>query len=157
MARFSSSWELLVRCQNAIINCSIRQHNLKETGQKQMDKQEILERCKALQLMQSRIPALDALKAFVPQGQEKDPVVEAASKLKGSARWFPADGGHKVLIPFEGQEYDKTRFVVEKGAWDHEHCKACGANIESMTICWITEPDSPFIILCSPCHNELQK
>jgi hypothetical protein len=48
-----------------------------------MDKQEILKRCKAFRFMQSRIPTLDALAAFVPHGQEKDSVVEAATKLKG--------------------------------------------------------------------------
>jgi hypothetical protein len=122
-----------------------------------MDKQEIFKRFKAFRFMQSRIPALDALAAFVPHGQEKDSVVEAATKLKGCARWFPVDGGHKVLIPYEGQEYDQAQFAVEKQAWDHEHCKACGADIDPMTLCWVTEPGSPFVILCTSCHDELNE
>lgn len=120
-----------------------------------MDKQEILERCKVFRFMQSRIPALDALAAFVPHGQEKESVIEAVTKLKGCSRWVPVGGGHKVLIPYEGQEYDHERFTVEKEAWDHEHCKACGANIKPMTLCWVTEPDYPFVILCASCHDEL--
>lgn len=103
------------------------------------------------------MPALDALSAFVPQGKEEDPVVEAASELKGCSRWLPVDGGHKVLIPFEGQEYDHTRFEVEEGAWDHEHCKACSSDIEPMTLCWVTEPGTPYVLICNSCHDKLTK
>jgi len=125
--------------------------------EKLMDKNEILKRCRLFRFMQTRITALDALTAFVPHGQEKDPVIEAAIKLKGTARWFPVEGGHRVLISYEAQEYDPGRFAVEKKAWDHEHCKACGADIEPKMLCWVSEPDSPFVILCVSCHDELEK
>jgi hypothetical protein len=121
-----------------------------------MKKQEIFEHCKTYRFVESRIPALDALAAFVPHGQEKNSTIEAATVLKGCARWVPVDGGHKVLIPYEGQEYEQTRFAVEKKAWDHEHCEACGINIKSMTLCWVTEPENPFIILCNSCHDEMK-
>lgn len=107
--------------------------------------------------MRSRIPALDALSAFVPKGTEEDPIIKAATKRKGCSRWFPVEGGHKVLIPFDGQKYDPTRFAVEKKGWDHEHCEACGADIEPMTLCWVTEPGNPYVLLCSQCHDELMK
>ena len=117
----------------------------------------IVSGCKAFRFVQSRIPALDALAAFVPHGQEKDSIVENATKLKGCARWFPVDGGHKVLIPYEGQDYDQARFAVEKQTWDHEHCKACDADLNPMTLCWVTETGVPFVVLCASCHDEFKE
>ena len=104
--------------------------------------------------MQSRIPALDALSAFVPQGQENDPAVAEVSKRAGASRWHPVSGGHRVLFPYEGGAYDSQRFAVEPGAWDHEHCKICRARIAPMTLCWVTER-GPYIILCESCYAEV--
>jgi hypothetical protein len=120
-----------------------------------MNAEDTLDPYRELSFMKSRIPALDALSTFVPEGQEEDPGVQAAIRAKGFARWFPVDGGHKVLIPHDGQEFDAERFQIEKGAWDHEHCKACGADIEPMTLCWVAEP-GPYVILCDPCHAKLK-
>jgi hypothetical protein len=106
-----------------------------------------------LRFVESRIPALDAIAAFVPKGQDDEPWVEAAISAKGFSRWFPVDDGHKVLVPYEGQNFDAERFQIEKGAWDHEHCKACGADIEPLTLCWVTE-SGPFVILCDSCHAQ---
>jgi len=101
----------------------------------------------------SRIPALDALSAFVADGVD-DPVVEAASEHAGFARWYPVNGGHKVLIPHEGGPYDSARFTIEKGVWDHEHCKRCGQTIEPMTLCWVSRR-GPYVILCESCHGQI--
>jgi hypothetical protein len=101
----------------------------------------------------SRIPALDALSAFVAD-QEDDPIVAAAAEHAGFARWYPENGGHKVLIPYEGGPYDSARFTIEKGAWNHEHCKRCGKTIEPMTLCWVSTGDVYFI-LCASCHGEI--
>ena len=111
---------------------------------------------RSLQFMQSRIPAPDALATFVPEGQDDDPGVRAAIEVKGCSRWFPIDGGHQVLIPYEGQDFDAKRFRIEKGGWDHEHCKACGGNIEPRTLCWVTVKD-PYVILCSECYDGIRK
>ena len=111
---------------------------------------------KDLPFIQSRIPALDALGMFVAKGQEEAPEVRKFTGSKGSSRWFPVEGGHKVLIPHEGGEFDAKRFQVEKGAWDHEHCKFCNADIEPMTLCWVTK-SGPYVILCIECHKEMTK
>jgi hypothetical protein len=103
--------------------------------------------------MQSRIPALDGLVTFVPDGV-RDPEINSFTTSRPS-RWYPVDGGFRAVVPYEGGlEYDAERWHVEKGAWDHEHCKLCGANIPPMTLCWVTET-GPYIILCEECHAKV--
>ena len=109
---------------------------------------------KQLTYQPSRIPALDALSAFVID-EDDDPVVQAAVKRAGFSRWYPENGGHKVLIPFEGGPYDSARLTIEKGAWDHEHCKRCGATIEPMTLCWVSAAGGPYVLLCDSCHDKI--
>jgi hypothetical protein len=104
--------------------------------------------------MESRIPAVDALAAFVPDGSKPDPVVTEMQERIGSSRWFPVEGGHRVLMPYEGGEYDSSRFTVERDAWDHEHCGACGERIPPMTLCHVTEPEQPYILLCATCFEQ---
>lgn len=101
----------------------------------------------------SRIPALDALSAFVA-GEDEDPIVQAVVDRAGFSRWYPENGGHKVLIPYEGGPYDPERFTIEKGAWNHEHCKRCGETIEPMTLCWVSA-DGPYVILCNSCRQQV--
>lgn len=101
----------------------------------------------------SRIPALDALSAFVTDGEE-DAVVQAAVERARFSRWYPEEGGERVLILYEGGPYDAERFTIEKGAWDHEHCKRCGDNIAPMTLCWVSTGDA-YVILCESCHQRI--
>jgi hypothetical protein len=102
----------------------------------------------------SRIPALDALSAFVADGAPDPAVQEMVSRL-GMSRWYPENGGHRVLILYEGGPYDSSRFSIEKGAWDHEHCKRCGERIPSMSLCWMST-NGPCIILCESCHKRIK-
>jgi hypothetical protein len=104
--------------------------------------------------MPSRIPKLDALATFVPLGGESEPALEAAMQMTGFSRWFPIEGGHRVLFPYEGGEYDRGRFSIESFAWDHETCHVCRAHIEAMQLCWVTESGT-YVILCESCHAEL--
>ena len=106
-----------------------------------------------LRFAPSRIPKLDALATFVPTGEETDPVLEEAFRRSGYSRWFPVPGGHRVLVPFEGGEYD-SRFSIEPEGWDHETCKICRQHIDAMTLCWVTE-SGPYVILCERCHGEV--
>ncbi len=107
---------------------------------------------RALSYVASRIPALGALVVFIPTGQSPDPEVQETLDRIGVTRWFPLPEGHRVLVPYEGGPFNAEKFALEKGAWDHEHCKRCGATIEPMTICWVTET-GPYIILCELCHT----
>jgi hypothetical protein len=102
--------------------------------------------------MRSRIPALEALTAFVPTGEHPAPGIQAAIDSAGSSRWYPLEGGHRLLIRYDGGAYDPAYFTVEPGGWDHEHCDRCAENIPSMTLCWVTERD-PYVLLCNTCHD----
>jgi hypothetical protein len=101
--------------------------------------------------IQSRIPALDALVTFIPDHQKPNPAVDETIRRIGYSRWYEETGGHRVLVLYEGGPYDSDHFCVERGVWDHEHCKRCNTRIESMTLCWVTE-SGPYIILCQDCH-----
>lgn len=102
----------------------------------------------------SRFPALDAISTFVPAGQENDPVIKTALERKGYSRWFPTEGGHRLLILHEGEPFDASRLTLEKGAWDHEHCTACRTRIPPMTLCWVSV-SGPYTILCEECHRQI--
>lgn len=105
--------------------------------------------------VESRIPTLDALTIFIPNGQESDKALADMNRQVGQSRWYPVPGGHEVRYPFEKQPYDKTRFQIEKEGWDHENCKNCNDTIPSMTLCWVAE-EKPRILLCEKCHQELK-
>jgi hypothetical protein len=103
--------------------------------------------------MQSRIPALDALVRFVPDGA-RDAAVDALARSRRS-RWYPVAGGTRVVVSMEGNpNYDATKWRIEKGAWGHEHCDLCRANIPAMTLCWVTKYD-PYVLLCEACHTRV--
>lgn len=105
--------------------------------------------------MPSRIPALDALSMFVPDNEEPPPALREMTERLGTSRWYPKPGGHLVMVPYERQPYDATLFTrIEKG-WDHEHCCVCRENIASMTLCWVTTPGNPYILLCVSCRREM--
>ena len=105
-----------------------------------------------LQYHPSRIPALDALEIFVPDGAPHDAELEEVQARTGSSRWYPVEGGHRVLVLFQGGSFNEHRFTLRKGVWDHEHCKRCGDRILPMTLCWVST-DSSYTILCAKCHE----
>jgi hypothetical protein len=109
-----------------------------------------------MSFMQSRIPALDALSTFVPTGQEEDVELRKAISPTGFSRWFPVDGGHEVITPYQGGEFDTNRFKIKKGAWDHEHCTECRDDIEPMTFCWVTK-SGRYVILCESCYKRMSE
>jgi hypothetical protein len=103
--------------------------------------------------MESRIPARDALSAFVPDASKPDPVIEEIQSRADGSRWYPVQGRHRLLIPFDGGPYDSRRFTIEPRAWDHEHCDICRDQIPAMTLCHVTEPNYPYVLLCGPCYD----
>ncbi|HET7585862.1 MAG TPA: hypothetical protein VFK13_13180 [Gemmatimonadaceae bacterium] len=107
-----------------------------------------------LDFMQSRIPALDALETFLPHGQDPDADMREIMARTGSNRWFPVDGGHRILILYEGGSFDPARYTLITGGWDHEHCSRCTATIQPMTLCWVTRAGE-FVLLCTACHGEI--
>jgi hypothetical protein len=107
-----------------------------------------------LKFMPSRIPALDALETFVPGGTQPDAELNELQSRTGQSRWYPVEGGHRVLILYEGGPFDAQRFTLSKGGWDHEHCSRCGATIAPMTLCWVTESGA-YVLLDETCYREV--
>lgn len=107
-----------------------------------------------LDFMRSRIPALNALEAFVPTGAVPDAEMNEVMSRTGLSRWYPVEGGHQVRILYEGGPYDPARFALVDGGWDHEHCSRCGDSVEPMTLCWVTRGDR-FVLLDDKCHREV--
>ncbi|HEX4120275.1 MAG TPA: hypothetical protein VH619_06655 [Verrucomicrobiae bacterium] len=102
--------------------------------------------------MPSRIPSRKALVTFVPDGPVCPPAVELAMR-EHPARWYPQPQGHRVMILYEGGEYDAATFYVEPEAWDHEDCSVCGQQIPPMTLCHVTKRGR-YIAICENCYHK---
>ena len=111
-----------------------------------------LEEFRKLSFMPSRIPKLDALEGFVPIDGRPDAEIQELTSRTGQSRWYPVEGGHRVLILYEGGPFNDTRFTLVKGAWDHEHCSRCGDTIEPMTLCWVTR-SGRHVLLDEKCYR----
>ena len=111
-----------------------------------------LDELRRLSFMPSRVPLLDALEVFLPDGAERDEEIDELIARTGAARWYPVAGGHRVLIVYEGGAFNKERFSLSKGAWDHEHCGHCGDRIEPMTPCWVTR-SGRHVLLDEKCYR----
>jgi hypothetical protein len=109
-----------------------------------------------LSFMESRIPALDALIAFIPEGSKPSESVQRTIDKVGFSRWYSVAGGQRVLVPYEGGHFDSAVFTLEKGAWDHETCKVCRDHIPAMSLCWVTK-EGPYIILCVQCKAKMDE
>jgi hypothetical protein len=109
---------------------------------------------RGLPFMPSRIPASDALVAFIAHGQPIRRVVQETLDRIGFSRWYPVSGGHELLMPYEGGPYDRAEFEVRPKAWDHETCSSCRKRVPPMTSCWVTE-DGPFKLLCGACKAQM--
>jgi hypothetical protein len=105
--------------------------------------------------MQSRIPALDALTIFMPDGTGPDPVIEeTARRMGGRGRWYPVAGGVRGVMPYNGQPYDTAGFTLEPKGWDFNDCDACVNQIPAMTLCWVTRSGA-YYLLCTECYDRL--
>ncbi len=98
----------------------------------------------------------DALETFAPEGCDDEEFLDEYSEKYGECRWYPEEGGgHRVLFPYLGEDYDKSRFKLVKGAWNHDHCDACGETIGTSDKCWVAGKET-YTLLCENCYNKLQ-
>ena len=100
--------------------------------------------------MESRIPAIDAVVVFVPNSTETDPEIGRMVE-RCVSRWYPVEGGHRVLISNHDDSYRPPGSSIEPGGWDHEDCESCDKRIPAMTLCFATAPGQPYFLLCSEC------
>ncbi len=61
------------------------------------------------------------------------------------------EGGHQLLILYEGGGFDPETFTLLKDAWNHEHCKHCVSRIDALELCWVSTGQH-YTILCEACH-----
>ena len=52
---------------------------------------------------------------------------------------------------YDGGEYDKAKFDLVEGMWDHEHCNICGFSIREDYTCWVNTNNVN--ILCDECYD----
>jgi hypothetical protein len=114
-----------------------------------------LEAFRELEFVESSVPPLDALSIVVVDGTMQNPDVERFLQTHPS-RWYPVDGGHRILVLYEGGPYDRALFTLEPKAWDHDHCAACNEQIPAMTLCWVTT-SGKYVALCIACKATLEK
>src|SRR5690349_5323016 len=104
----------------------------------------------SLRWMPSRIPVRDALVVFVPDG-----VAPPAQPYESSeSRWYPVQGGHRLAIPYDGQQLKESAFQLQEKLWDHTTCDWCVNRIPAMTLCYVTESGA-YIGLCVNCYATL--
>jgi len=51
---------------------------------------------------------------------------------------------------YMGGEYDKERFDVVDGMWNHEHCDICNFSVDENYTYWVNRDGN---ILCDECHD----
>jgi hypothetical protein len=101
-------------------------------------------------------PGMDALVAIVPKGGDVPGEVKQTVDDAGAGRWFPFEGGWKVVCPYTGQDFNSDRFTVEKGGWEHEHCDGCQGTIGVGDHCWVAETEDECYVICDNCHKMLR-
>jgi hypothetical protein len=103
--------------------------------------------------MPSRIPLRDALSTFVPDGPDPEPLITEMSNRCRETVWHPVEGGYRVLFLYDDGLFDSSRFTLEPKIWDYNECMACGEHIPVMTLCHVTEPKQPYVLLCAQCYE----
>jgi hypothetical protein len=59
--------------------------------------------------------------------------------------------GHRMWSPYYGGDYDKGKFDVVEGMWDHEHCSICWFKIKEGHSYWSNE--KRVCLLCDECYD----
>jgi len=83
--------------------------------------------------------------------------IEDATKdpfIKVTFRPFPALWSREkhVWSPYYVGKYDKEKYDLVEGMWDHEHCESCTFEIKDGDTYWKSKTDY-YQILCEQCHN----
>jgi hypothetical protein len=115
-----------------------------------------LEGLRAESFKHATYTGMDALVAIVPKDRETPTKVKQTVDDAGEGRWFPFEGGWKVMCPYTDQSFDPDVFVVEKGGWTHEHCDGCQGTIGVGDSCWVAEAEEGCSVICDTCYNRLK-
>lgn len=59
--------------------------------------------------------------------------------------------GHRMWQPYCGAEYDKSKYDLVEGMWDHEHCSICNFKILDDHTYWFNA--GRVRLLCDECRD----
>jgi hypothetical protein len=105
----------------------------------------------ALAWMPSRIPIRDSLVASVANAAQ---IPEEKIPSSYEQRWYPEpDGSLRLLVPYDGGDFDESIFHIERRAWDHTTCDWCTTRIAPMALCFVTT-SGRYIGLCRDCYRK---
>ena len=97
--------------------------------------------------------AQTAIVFSVPDAPAPDPIIEEMSARCGESVWYPVEGGHRVLMLYDGGAFDPSRFSLEPGVWAYDECAICCESIPPMTLCRVTRAGQPYFLLCALCYE----
>lgn len=58
---------------------------------------------------------------------------------------------HRMVKPYKGGDYDKKKYDLIEGMWDHEHCCICFFKILPGYTYWSNADEID--LLCDECHD----
>lgn len=107
------------------------------------------------EMVRKRFPGMDALIAFIPQGQQPSGTLEKQLwSCEHQARWLPKDGGHVVKMAYRGEDVLDGEFKIEPGGWNYEGCDGCDGQVMAGQECWVTTGEM-IHVLCDTCYQAL--
>jgi len=63
--------------------------------------------------------------------------------------------GYRTWQDYRGEPFDKSKFDLVEGMWDHEHCSVCLFTIKDGYTFW--ENDRRIKLLCDACYEAFMK
>jgi hypothetical protein len=66
----------------------------------------------------------------------------------------PVDG-YRMWQDYHGEPYERSKFDLVEGMWDHEHCSVCWFTIKDGYTYW--ENDKRIKLLCDACYEAFTK
>lgn len=118
--------------------------------------EDVLQNLRAEMFQETSFPGMDALVAFIPKGQDIPSEVKQIVDDAEAGRWFPHEGGWKVVCPYTGQDFNSDLFAVENGGWEHEHCDACQGTISVGDSCRVAQTPDECFVICGNCYSKLE-
>jgi hypothetical protein len=82
--------------------------------------------------------------------KDHGPFIRKVFRPISALRALDGPQGHTVHKPYEGGDYDPSKYELIPNAWTHEHCKVCSYQIQEDHSYWANEADE---FLCDACYE----
>jgi hypothetical protein len=94
-----------------------------------------------------------ARKEFVALAKQRQYLHHVFRSYASLVALEPNEAGWIASCPYTGQDYDASKFRLQPGGWDHEHCFICMLKIQDGDPYWRSTSDDAFA-LCKGCYKE---